>query len=76
MARMPATAVTPPVRELLDWVALRPRSYRETMDAWTTHCPQLTTWEDTLSAGLVEVVAEDGGSRVRLTAAGIDARRR
>jgi hypothetical protein len=60
-----------PVLELLDWVARDKRSYAETMAAWTTHCPRLTTWEDALAAGLVEVV-RDGtrGSKVALTRAG------
>jgi hypothetical protein len=70
---MPETAVGAPVRELLEWIALRPRSYRETMAAWTTHCPRLTTWEDALAAGLVEVVRGPDGSGVRLTAAGAGA---
>jgi hypothetical protein len=40
------------------------------MAAWTTHCPRLSTWEDALERGLVEVVRDNGGSAVRLTAAG------
>jgi hypothetical protein len=68
---MPATAVSDPVRELLEWIALRPRGYGETMAAWTTHCPRLTTWEDALAAGLVEVVRDPNGSGVRLTDAGV-----
>jgi hypothetical protein len=70
MGSMPA-ATTPPVRELLEWVALRPRSYKETMAAWTTHCPRLSTWEDALAGKLVKVVREAGGSsKVVLTDAG------
>jgi hypothetical protein len=53
-------------RELLTWVAERPRSYRDTMDAWTTHCPRLTVWEDALAAGLVRV----DGRTVQVTSAG------
>jgi hypothetical protein len=68
---MSTTGLSAPVRDLLDWVALRPRSYRETMAAWTTHCPRLTTWEDALSAGFLEVVRGEDGSSVRLTAAGV-----
>jgi hypothetical protein len=73
MRPMPAVTVNAPVRELLEWIALRPRSYAETMAAWTTHCPRLSTWEDALSNGLVEVVREKTGSTVRLTPAGTDA---
>jgi hypothetical protein len=70
MGSMPA-ATNAPVRELLEWIALRPRSYEETMAAWTTHCPRLPAWEDALAEKLVEVVREPGGSsRVVLTSGG------
>jgi hypothetical protein len=55
-----------PTRELLMWLAERPRSYRDTMDAWSSHCPRLTVWEDALAAGLVQVDGRD----VQVTAAG------
>jgi hypothetical protein len=41
--------------QFLDWVASRPRTYAEAMDAWRTSCPRLSVWEDALIAGLVEV---------------------
>ena len=63
--------MTPQVLELLDWVERRPRSYAEAMEAWTTHCPRLTVWEDALAAGLVEVVRNGWeGSSVALTVGG------
>jgi hypothetical protein len=52
--------------ELLAWVAERPRTYGETMEAWRSHCPRLSVWEDALLGGLVRV---DGG-RVLLTETG------
>jgi hypothetical protein len=55
-----------PTRELLTWVSERPRSYRDTMDAWSSHCPRLTVWEDALAAGLVQV----DGRGVQVTPAG------
>jgi hypothetical protein len=55
-----------PTRELLTWVSERPRSYRDTMDAWSSHCPRLTVWEDALAAGLVQVDGRD----VQVTPAG------
>jgi hypothetical protein len=55
-----------PTRELLAWVEERPRSYRDTMDAWASHCPRLTVWEDALAAGLVQIDGRD----VQVTAAG------
>jgi hypothetical protein len=69
--------MTPLMVELLAWVASKPRTYGETMAAWRTSCPQATVWEDATSAGLVEVVAGNGGGleqhAVRLTAAGREA---
>lgn len=63
--------LSPSVLQLLEWIAYDVRTYGETMEAWTTHCPRLTVWEDALTAGLVEV-ARDGqrGSKVVLTATG------
>jgi hypothetical protein len=58
-----------PTLELLAWVSSRPRTYAETIDAWGTHCPRLTVWEDAVLGGLVRVVE----GRVELTEAGEDA---
>ena len=52
-------APTAPTLELLDWLDSRERSYAETMEAWRSHCPRLTIWEDAISDGLVRV--ERGG---------------
>ena len=41
--------------ELLEWVAERERTYHETLAAWSSHCPHLSIWEDTLIDGLVRV---------------------
>lgn len=59
-------------RQFLAWVADRPRTYAETMEAWRTTCPRMTVWEDAVSAGLVRL---DGGgamkdARVSLTPQG------
>jgi hypothetical protein len=55
--------------QFLAWVADRPRSYTETMDAWRSTCPRLSVWEDAVIDGLVRV--ENGGSRsVTLTPRG------
>lgn len=40
--------------QFLQWLADRPRTYGETMDAWRTSCPRLSIWEDAVSDGLVE----------------------
>ena len=41
--------------EFLDWVARRPRTYGEAMEAWRTTCPRLTVWEDAQATGLIRV---------------------
>ena len=65
------TAARSSTLELLAWLSARPRTYRETMDAWGTSCPRLPVWEDALADGLVEVRREGAGDTlVALTAAG------
>jgi hypothetical protein len=64
-----ATSTVPaPTLQLLSWIAERPRSYAETIEAWKTSCPRLSVWEDALSDRLVRV---DRGS-VLLTDAGAE----
>ncbi len=53
--------VSAPTRELLDWLSIRPRSYAETIEAWRSSCPRLTTWEDALHDSLVRVVRDTRG---------------
>jgi hypothetical protein len=48
--------LAPSVRELLDWVDRRPRTYAEAMEAWTSNCPRHPAWDDALSEGLIQVV--------------------
>jgi hypothetical protein len=55
--------VSPDLRDLLEWLERSPRSYDDTMEAWGSHCPRFTTWEDALAAGLIRVVQ----TQVRLT---------
>jgi hypothetical protein len=55
-----------PTFQLLEWVAERPRSYRETIEVWRSSCPRLTVWEDALADELVRVL----GGRVVLTPLG------
>lgn len=61
--------------QFLQWVALRPRSYGEVRDAWSSTCPLNCAWEDAISDDLVErgasghlVLSERG--RARLAEAG------
>lgn len=55
--------------QFLSWVTDRPRSYRETMEAWRTSCPRLSVWEDAVIADLVRLEGK-GGRSVRLTERG------
>ena len=48
-----------PTVELLTWISSRPRTYPETIEAWHTHCPRLSVWEDALSAGLIRIVRRE-----------------
>lgn len=54
----PASLITV---QFLTWLAERPRSYAEVMDAWRTSCPRLSVWEDALLDGLVRLA--DGGRK-------------
>ena len=62
------STVTALTVQLLAWVAERPRTYAETIEAWKTSCPRLAVWEDALTDDLVRV--EHG--RVALTAMGTE----
>jgi hypothetical protein len=61
------------MREFLVWVASRPRTYAETMEAWRSTCPRHTVWEDALCDGLVQVEA---GAPVRQSAVALTPRGR
>ncbi|MBX6744466.1 MAG: hypothetical protein IRY87_20740 [Acetobacteraceae bacterium] len=65
------------MRQFLAWVAERPRSYAEAMEAWRSNCPRLSVWEDALDGGLVCLdgqpgISGTGGMRVVLTPRGRD----
>jgi hypothetical protein len=45
------------MREFLTWVAFRPRTHADAMEAWGSHCPRFTLWEDALDGGLIELGA-------------------
>jgi hypothetical protein len=54
------------LHEFLDWIAARPRSYDDTVEAWRSSCPRHPVLDDAFTNGLVAV---EGGSVV-LTPAG------
>ena len=57
--RAAAAQVEPAVSALmiqfLGWIADRPRSRSEVMEAWRSSCPRLTIWEDAIIEGLVRI---------------------
>ena len=52
--------------QLLTWLAERPRTYGEAMDAWRSTCPRLSIWEDALADRLIRIEA----GNVHVTPAG------
>lgn len=55
-------------RQMLEWIAVRPREYAEVMEVWRTSCPRLSIWEDASIDGLIDY--EHGTGRVILSDAG------
>jgi hypothetical protein len=51
--------------QFLTWVAERPRSYGDAMDAWRTSCPRLSIWEDAVRDGLVTLDRPQPGAKMR-----------
>ena len=58
--------------EFLTWVASRPRTYAEAMEAWASTCPRNSIWDDALIEGLTQVESADtmSQSKVILTPRG------
>lgn len=68
-----AEAVNPLTLEFLTWVASRPRTYAEAMEAWRSNCPRHPVWDDAVNEGLIEVAGRGGPDQpplVSLTAKG------
>ena len=56
---------------LLEWIAQRPRTYAQAMEAWRSTCPRLTIWEDAVDRGYVARQPVAGaGVRVAITEGG------
>jgi len=45
--------------EFLSWLFDRPRTYSEAMEAWQSHCPRQTIWEDAMIEGYIELDRND-----------------
>jgi hypothetical protein len=58
------------ILDLLEWLAVRDRSYEEVMDAWRTSCPKLPVWEEANDRGLLEREEASGRSIVRISSSG------
>jgi hypothetical protein len=58
--------------EFLAWVADRRRTYGEAIEAWQSHCPRHTTWEDAMINGYIAIDRRNGvrDPEVTLTARG------
>jgi len=58
--------------EFLSWLSSRRRTYSETMDAWQSHCPRQTIWEDAMIEGYIELDRHETNQdpAVTLTASG------
>ena len=58
--------------EFLTWVADRQRTYDEAMEAWQSHCPRQTIWEDAIIDGYIQLRSVDmlHDSEVTLTPLG------
>ena len=41
--------------EFLSWISSRRRTYDETMEAWQSHCPRQTIWEDAIIEGYIQL---------------------
>ena len=57
------------MREFLQWVAFRPRTHADAMEAWASHCPRFTLWEDAVDLEFIEL--EPSTSGVQLSARGL-----
>jgi hypothetical protein len=56
--------------DFVEWVAARPRTYAEAMEAWRTSCPRLTVWEDSVDQRLVAREHRNGVAMVVVTELG------
>ena len=54
------------VLDLVEWIARKPRSYAEVLDAWRTSCPRLPIWEDVQDLGFVQFQYRAGQSALVL----------
>ena len=58
------------ILDLLEYVAVKQRTYDDVLEAWHTSCPKLPVWEEANDRGLVVRERANGHAFVRVTAAG------
>ena len=58
------------ILDLLEYVAVKQRSYDDVLEAWHTSCPKLPVWEEANDRGLIARERKNGQAIVRITAAG------
>ncbi len=57
--------------QFLQWLADRPRTREDVMEAWRSSCPRFPVWEDARADGLVRQCGGEAGVHgVELTARG------
>ena len=52
--------------QLLSFIASKPRTYSETMEAWRTSCPRMPIWEDAMSDGLITLRGDTSSMKERV----------
>jgi hypothetical protein len=68
---MSNATIEPLILDLLEWLAIRERTYEEVMDAWRTCCPRLTVWEDANERGLISAERRGAAQIIAPTPAGL-----
>jgi D-3-phosphoglycerate dehydrogenase len=58
------------ILDLLEYVAIKERTYDDVLEAWHTSCPKLPVWEEANDRGLITRERANGSAVVRITAAG------
>jgi len=57
--------------QFLSWIASRPRTYAEAMEAWRSSCPRHPVWDDAFAEGLIQLESSDAERvEVKLTPRG------
>lgn len=59
------------IRDLLEWISSRERTYEDVMDAWRTSCPKLPVWEEANDRAFLTREERKGHCIVSLTSAGV-----